>query len=108
MTPASLIRRARASSGLTQAQLAERLGISQPEVARLESPRANPTIATLEAAVAATGNELVLGLEPDRSGIDEAQIRENLKLTPAQRLDRLAEAQRNVAELKRAARFRDD
>ena len=107
MTPASLIRRARASSGLTQTQLAERLGISQPEVARLESPRTNLTIATLEAALAATGNELVLGFERDRSGIDEDQIRENLKLTPAQRLDRLAQAQRNVDELTRAARFRD-
>lgn len=107
MTTSSLLRRARLAAGLTQADLAERLGISQPEVARLESPRANPTVRTLEDAIAATGHELVLDARPDRSGIDEAQILENLKLTPAERLDRLVAAQRNLDELTRAARFRD-
>jgi transcriptional regulator with XRE-family HTH domain len=107
MTTSSLLRRARRAAGLTQADLAERLGISQPEVARLESSRANPTVRTLEDAIAATGHELVLDAKPDRSGIDEAQILENLKLTPAERLDRLVAAQRNLDELIRAARFRD-
>jgi len=107
VTPATLIRNARRASGLTQAELAARLGTTQPEIARLESPRANPTYETLADAIAATGHELVFELAPDRSGIDEAQILDNLKLTPAERLDRLADAQRNIDELARSAKFRD-
>ena len=60
MTPATLIRRARADSGLTQAELANRAGTSQPAVARYESGAGVPTIPTLERLLAACGRSLKL------------------------------------------------
>lgn len=106
MAPPGLLRRARRAAGMTQAELAERLQVSQPEIARLEAPGANPRVGTLEDAIAATGYELELTIAEDRSGIDEAQIRANLRLTPAERLDRMVQAQRKVRELTESARFR--
>jgi transcriptional regulator with XRE-family HTH domain len=85
MTVSALIRQARTSAGLTQAQLAKRLGIGQPEIARLESPRSNPRMATLERVVAATGHSLELGLAPEM-GLDESQIAASLQVSPAERL----------------------
>jgi transcriptional regulator with XRE-family HTH domain len=55
------IRTAREGTGLTQQQLAERLGVSQPVVAALESGRGNPTIGQL----AAVAGALHVGLEID-------------------------------------------
>lgn len=52
------IRWARQDAGLTQAQLAERAGVSQPQIAKLERPRANPTIDTLEKVARALGMRL--------------------------------------------------
>lgn len=54
------ILKARAASGLTQAQLAERIGTTQSAVARMENALANgrkhsPTIATLRRYAAALG-----------------------------------------------------
>jgi transcriptional regulator with XRE-family HTH domain len=106
MAPAQVLRRARSAAGITQAELARRLEVSQPEIARLESPGANPRFDTLEEAIAATGHELELAIAPDRSGIDETQIRANLKLSPAERLDRLTRTQRRMRELTDSARFR--
>jgi transcriptional regulator with XRE-family HTH domain len=60
----SLLRDARSRAGLTQAELARRLGISQAAVAKLERHQANPTIATLEGALRGTGQQLVLSAEP--------------------------------------------
>src|SRR5262245_7267784 len=42
------IRWVREDLGLTQAQLAKRVGVWQQQVAKLENPDANPTLATLE------------------------------------------------------------
>jgi transcriptional regulator with XRE-family HTH domain len=47
------IRATREDLGLTQLQLAERLGVSQPVVAALETGRGNPTIGQLAAVAAA-------------------------------------------------------
>jgi hypothetical protein len=62
------------------------MGISQAAVARLERQRANPTVATLEDAMWATGHRLVLDAPVRRSGVDESLIRQHLELTPAERL----------------------
>jgi transcriptional regulator with XRE-family HTH domain len=97
MTPGPLIRKAREEAGLTQAELAERLGISQPAVARLERPQANPTFTTFMDALAATGHRLELRRQaiPD---VDEGQILEMLRLTPAQRLQAFMAGHRNLAQ----------
>lgn len=47
--------KARASSGLTQAQLAERIGTTQSAIARLESGTAKPSVATLQRYADALG-----------------------------------------------------
>lgn len=54
---------ARARAGLTQAELAQRMGTSQSAVARLESGTARPSVATLEKLAAATGSKLRIALE---------------------------------------------
>jgi uncharacterized protein len=97
----SLLRTARRRAGLTQVDLARRAGLSQAEVARLERPGSNPTAATLERVVHATGHRLDLARADD---VDETQLRERLRLTPAERLATFQASQRNVARLARQAR----
>lgn len=55
------MRAAREGVGLTQLELAERLGISQPVVATLEAGRSNPTIGQL----AAVAEALQVGFDID-------------------------------------------
>jgi transcriptional regulator with XRE-family HTH domain len=84
-----LLKSSRRQAGLTQAELARRLGISQAAIAKLERPGANPTFATLDDALRETGRRLVLASEPLRPGIDETLVIEQLRLTPDQRLAQL-------------------
>jgi transcriptional regulator with XRE-family HTH domain len=86
MNAGALIRRSRLKAGLTQAELATRMGTTQSAVARLERPGSNPRVGTLEAAMRATGQELQVRARPAKASIDETQIIERLKLTPAARL----------------------
>lgn len=80
----TIIKEARTRAGLTQAQLATRLGTSQPAVARLEAVGANLRLSTLRRAVNATGHELRLEIAAPE--IDATLIQEDLALTPAQRV----------------------
>ena len=57
-----LILKARASAGFTQHELAERIGTSQPTVARWEGGMQIPTVRSLLRIAQATGFELELGL----------------------------------------------
>lgn len=56
------IRRARAESKLTQAELAGRIGSSAPYVANVEAGRENLTIGRLSAIADALGRDLVVDL----------------------------------------------
>lgn len=105
--PGSLIKRARTEAGLTQRGLAERLGVSQPVVARLESPRANPRIETLRRALRAAGQDFELDLRPAADSVDETLIAGNIRLDPADRLRSFASAYRSTAQLARKARTGD-
>ena len=104
MSSATLIRKTRADAGLTQAELAARAGLRQSAIARLERGSANPTIATLDNVIAATGHRLVLGAEPRRPSFDEGQLRERIAMTPAQRLATFTASSRNLGGLTRRAR----
>jgi transcriptional regulator with XRE-family HTH domain len=86
-SPGRLLARARAGAGLTQTELARRLGVSQAAVAELERPSSNPRIATLDRALRAAGAELRLSARP-RGGtsIDESLVRQQLALSPTERL----------------------
>lgn len=85
----SLLKTERTRAGLTQAELARRLGISQAAVAKLEGRTANPTIATLESALRGVGKQLILTTAPLKRGIDETLVFEQLRLSPEQRLTQL-------------------
>jgi transcriptional regulator with XRE-family HTH domain len=101
---ASLVRSTRLQAGLSQAELGRRLGMSQAAVARLERPSTNPTIATLERLLHATGHRLELAAAENGSSVDETLIAANLALSPAERLARFSAWQHNVGELARVAR----
>ncbi len=49
---------ARKSSGLTQKQLAERTGITQADISRLETGNANPSLRTLQRLAAGMGKRM--------------------------------------------------
>jgi transcriptional regulator with XRE-family HTH domain len=103
----SLLKEARRQAGLTQAQLARRLGVSQAAVAKLERPGANPTVDTLDDALWATGHRLALEVSVRRRGVDESLIRQQLAISPAERirqLDRQATEMRVLVEAGERAR----
>jgi len=86
MPAARMLRYARRLAGLTQRQLAERAGMPQATVGRIEAALINPRVDTLERLLRATGHELSADPRPG-AGIDRGQIRALLRLTPAQRLE---------------------
>ncbi|HEY6346031.1 MAG TPA: helix-turn-helix transcriptional regulator [Bryobacteraceae bacterium] len=61
---ASAVIDVRSRAGLTQKQLARKMGTTQPVVARLESGRARPSLRTLERLADATGSRLLIRFEP--------------------------------------------
>jgi antitoxin HicB len=60
-----MIRLRRSKLGLTQKQLAHRLGVSQQQVAKLEDPDTNSSIASIEKAMRALGIRLEFVPEVD-------------------------------------------
>ena len=86
MLTGSLIRDARRTDGLTQIQLARRLGITQPSVARMEAAGDEVSVATLQRALNALGRSLELRATKRAPSYDESLLRENLRMDPAQRL----------------------
>jgi transcriptional regulator with XRE-family HTH domain len=101
----SMIREARRAAGLTQAQLARRMGITQPSVARIEAAGDNVTMATLKRATAAMERTVILQVTaPPDSGVDESQLLELLELSPVERLRAFTASHRNLERLKEKAR----
>jgi transcriptional regulator with XRE-family HTH domain len=97
---ARLIRDARTSGNLTQAELGRRLGVSQAAVAQLEQPGANPTVARLDEVLHAAGCRLALSSAPLTGNVDETLLARNLRLSPAERLTAFEIAHRELAELR--------
>ena len=58
----ALVHRLRTEAGLTQAELAQRMGTTQSAIARMEGGGARPTLETLEKLAAAVGGELIVGV----------------------------------------------
>jgi len=79
----SLILLARLKAGLTQHELADRLGVSQPTVAAYESGRRQPTLHTLMRMLGAAGFDLELGLAPHEDHDEVLESLERLR-TPAE------------------------
>jgi len=91
------IRRWRQEAGLSQAQLARRLGTTQSAVSRWEKGHDEPRLGTLAEILRACGLAGRLVVEQD---IDRAQIRQQLALSPRQRLETVE----NVSRLRSVAR----
>lgn len=87
MMGGSVIRRARLRAGLSQAELASRLGTKQPVVARWERGARSPSLETVARAVAACGLALDVAVV-ERDHGEEASLREWRDLSPAERLRR--------------------
>jgi HTH-type transcriptional regulator / antitoxin HipB len=62
---AEAVRSRREELGLSQRQLAERAGMTQPGVARFEAGGTTPTIPVLERLARALGLQLTVALGPD-------------------------------------------
>lgn len=91
MLSSSLIREARLRAGLTQQELAGRLGTSQSVVSRWESGRVLPSAETLASIIGACGLELRVSLVAEDPG-DASLIERSLGLTPEERFDELVQA----------------
>jgi transcriptional regulator with XRE-family HTH domain len=100
----ALIRQARVAQGLTQVELARRMGITQPSVARLEAAGDGITMATLRRALRALGRTLVIQVgAAENSSVDESQLLELIRLEPEERLRTFTESHRNLERLKAMA-----
>jgi len=99
MEPGTLIRRSRHEAGLTQVMLGRELDMSQAAVAKLERRSSNPTFATLDRVLRATGHQLHLSASPRASSVDETLIASKLRMSPAQRLAAFESSHRSLARL---------
>lgn len=60
------LKAARILANLSQTELAERIGVSQPMIARLESKLHEPKLSTIQRIADATGAVIVLEFRPRR------------------------------------------
>ncbi|MBM0235318.1 helix-turn-helix transcriptional regulator [Micromonospora sp. STR1_7] len=84
----SAVRQQRHLRELTQCELAEAAGVSQATVARIENGGRAPSIAVLEALLAAMDVQLVVGVEPLDAHLD-ARIDDLAARPIAERIDEL-------------------
>ena len=104
MDPGALLRDSLDAAGLTQAELAQRVGTTQAAIARVERGRVSPTVRTLQRLLAATGHELALAATPARAGVDESLIARQLRLSRAERLKAFEAGYSDVRRIAGAAR----
>lgn len=86
----------RTRAGLSQADLARRIGTTQSAVSRWENGHDEPRWSTLEHVASACGLRATIVVDED---VDRAQLRAHLAMTPAGRLRAVA----NVSRLRSVA-----
>ncbi len=109
-----LLRKARRAGGLTQTELAVRIGTSQSAIAKLEQGSTNPTLDTLHRCASASGFAVRLELVPlapadavverYKQDVDRTLLRENRRKSVDERVRTLAEWQENASALQQAVR----
>ena len=96
----SVLREARHRAGLSQVELANRAGTSQPAIARYEKARSMPDLSTLHRLVEACGLELRLELalpDPQREANERAAFERSVE----QRLQAVEQYTELVSQLRR-------
>jgi transcriptional regulator with XRE-family HTH domain len=92
MTAAQIIREARLRAGLTQSELAARLGRERAQVARWEVGGQEPSFENLRSVVEACGFDLRTEIgEPEASPMFDAELEASLLEAPQQRVQALLE-----------------
>ena len=90
MTSGQLIRQARLTAGLSQAELAERLHMPRQQIVRWENDAVEPGLSTLRRLLRGCGFDLSLALEPYEPDLErEARLEAIRRETPQERLNRL-------------------
>lgn len=97
---------ARRRHGLSQQELAERTGMTQANISRIERDKVSPTLATLERLLAAMGETLqissvAVSSPPPRGGnVAIRDLRSDFdEMSPDQRLEQAALLSRAASEL---------
>src|SRR5437667_8265742 len=85
-----LVREARKRAGLTQAELAARVGTTQSAIARLERGGTTPTFQRITQLVRACGFDLNVRMTPTDDDHDWSLVQQNLRLSPTQRVRQVA------------------
>jgi predicted transcriptional regulator len=93
MNVARVVRYCRRRAGLTQRDLAFRIGVPQPAIARIESGRVTPRADNFHRILDACGFSFELR---QTSGLDVTVIQALLRIDPAQRLDLAAREAANL------------
>jgi transcriptional regulator with XRE-family HTH domain len=92
MTSGELIRAARLRAELSQAELADRLGLPSSSIARWEMDRVEPGFSTLRRVLQACGFDISPTVIPfERDPERDARVKEMQRLTPQERLRSLME-----------------
>ena len=99
-----LLRAARTRHGLTQTELAARARTSQAAISRIEREVVSPTVQTLARLFDLVGEKLVLDAQPIDYGHDRTLLRQNLALTPQERIRRGVAWSNTVREFPRVRR----
>ena len=89
---------------MSQRAAAAAAGIRQPVIARIETGREQPGVATLARLVGACGFDLRLELDERPDPGDLALLETTLPLSPQQRVDRLLAVHKVATDLQQAMR----
>jgi transcriptional regulator with XRE-family HTH domain len=99
MDAARVLRQARRRAGLTQRQLAEKVGVPQSQIARIESGATVPRVDTLDRLLEACGEGLESIPRPG-IGLDRTISRELLRVPAGERARLAAASNRNVMNVR--------
>jgi hypothetical protein len=99
MDSGRILRQARHRAGLTQRELAERAGVPQPAIARIESNRVEPRVETLDRLLRICGERLDAVAWSD-GGVDRSQIRERLSWNVGERLEEVVSAANTLRKIR--------
>ena len=104
-TASAFLKLARLEGGLSQRELAERAGVAQSEIARIESGKREPSIPTLQKILAGAGKELRFRLS-DLDDHDRVLAARHARRTKVEKAAAEKRHRKNVEEFAANARTR--